>query len=166
MEFQLRKWQSGDAESFFQYAVNRKITDSMRNSFPSNLEQVQKLVDWFSDSDEKQQYCRAIEIDGKAVGCVGIFIKEDVYRKSADIAYWLGETFWGKGIMTCAVRQMCETAFEQYDIVRISAEPYEYNIGSRRVLEHAGFELEGILRKSVYKNGQIYDSCMYALVKR
>ena len=67
--------------------------------------------------------------------------------------------------MTEAIKQICEIVFEKYDIVRIFAEPYANNMESRRVLEKAGFQLEGILRKSVYKNGQLMDSCMYSLIK-
>ena len=66
--------------------------------------------------------------------------------------------------MTDAVRRLCAEAFERLGIVRIYAEPYAYNLGSRRVLEHAGFQLEGVLRKSVFKNGQLYDSCIYARI--
>ena len=161
----MRKWNSSDAENFFKYMNNRKLTTNLREGFPSTLEQVKKAVDSFSCADESKQCCRAIDINGEAVGCVAIFLKENVYCKSAEIAYWLGEPFWGKGIMSHAVQQLCETAFEQYDIVRISAEPYAYNVGSRRVLEHAGFTLEGIMKKSVYKNGEFFDSCMYALIK-
>ena len=76
----------------------------------------------------------------------------------------LGEPYWGQGIMTEAIRQICAYGFAQYDIHRIHAEPFAHNKGSRRCLQKAGFTLEGILRKSVYKNGEILDSCIYALV--
>ena len=88
----------------------------------------------------------------------------DVYSKSAEIGYWLAEEYWGKGIMSIAVEKICKLAFERYDIVRIYASAFRYNQGSQRVLEKAGFKLEGILEKSVYKNGKMYDSCMYALI--
>ena len=96
---------------------------------------------------------------------IGVFLKNDVYSKSAEIGYWLSETFWGKGIMTDAIIQMCEMAFKSYDIVRIFAEPFSTNIASCKALEKAGFELEGKLKKSIYKNGKICDSYIYALVK-
>ncbi|AKB32359.1 Ribosomal-protein-L7p-serine acetyltransferase [Methanosarcina siciliae HI350] len=99
------------------------------------------------------------------MGCIAIFSKNDVYCKSAEIAYWLGEPLWGRGIMSRAIKELCKTAFEQYDTVRIFAEPYAHNIGSRKALEKAGFVLEGTMKKSVYKNGRLFDSCMYALVK-
>jgi ribosomal-protein-alanine N-acetyltransferase len=67
--------------------------------------------------------------------------------------------------MSQAIKQLCQIAFEQYDIVRVFAEPYAHNTGSRKAIEKAGFVLEGIMKKSVYKKGRFFDSCMYALVK-
>ena len=89
----------------------------------------------------------------------------DVYCKSAEIAYWLAETYWGHDIMSRAVKEITDIAFEKYDIVRISAEPYEYNMASRKVLEKAGFILEGVLKKSIFKNALYFDSSIYALIR-
>jgi [ribosomal protein S5]-alanine N-acetyltransferase len=165
MNFKLRKWKKSDTENFFKYSNNAKIAENMRASFPSTLEDSKTTVESFSCNDETQQCCRAVIVNGEAVGCIALFIKNDVYCKSAEIAYWLGEPFWGKEIMSKAIKQLCQLAFEQYDIVRIFAEPYAHNIGSRKALEKAGFVLEGIMKKSVYKNGRFFDYCMYALVK-
>jgi len=165
MDFELRKWEKSDTENFFKYSSNTKITEYMRDAFPSTLDDCRKTVENFSCNDETQQYCRAIFVNGEAAGCIALFLKNDVYCKSAEIAYWLGEPFWGRGIMSRAIKELCQTAFEQYDIVRIFAEPYAQNISSRKALEKAGFVLEGIMKKSVYKNGRFFDSCMYALVK-
>ena len=161
----MRKWEKSDAENFFKYSSNPNILENMRASFPSTLEGSRKVVESFSCNDETQQCCRAIVINGEAVGSIALFIKNDVYCKSAEIAYWLGEPFWGRGIISEAIIQLCQIAFEQYGIVRIFAEPYAHNIGSRKALEKAGFVLEGILRKGVYKNGKFFNYCMYALVK-
>lgn len=165
MIFELRKWEKSDAESFFKYSHNTKITENMRDAFPSTLEDCRKTLEGFSCNDETQQCCRVIVVNGEAIGCVALFIKNDVYCKSAEIAYWLGEPFWGRGIMSEAIIQLCKTAFEQYGIVRIFAEPYAHNIGSRKALEKAGFVLEGVMKKGVYKNGNFFDYCVYALVK-
>ena len=108
--------------------------------------------------------CRAIEVDGEAAGSIGLFLGSDVYRRSAELGYWLGEPFWRKGIMTKAVQLMCEEAFRRYKLVRIYAEPFSTNLASRGVLEKAGFELEGIKRKSIFKNGCIQDSYLYAVI--
>ncbi|AKB81847.1 Ribosomal-protein-L7p-serine acetyltransferase [Methanosarcina barkeri 3] len=165
MDFELRKWKKTDTENFFKYSHNTKIAKNMRDSFPSTLDDCRKTVESFSFNDETQQCCRAIVVNGEAAGCIALFLKSDVYCKNAEIAYWLGEPFWGKGIMSEAIKQLCRTAFEQYDIVRIFAEPYAQNIGSRKALEKAGFIFEGIMKKGVYKNGNFFDYFMYALVK-
>lgn len=155
------------AKSIAEYANNKKIADKLHNAFPYpyRLKDAEEHINACISADESKVILRAIDIDGIAVGSIGIFLKDDVYCKSAELGYWLGEPFWGKGIMTQAVKQICKMAFEKYDIVRIFAEPYADNTASRRVLEKAGFRLEGILRKSVYKKGQIMDSCIYALIK-
>mgnify|MGYP000953376043 CR=1 FL=1 len=137
----------------------------MRASFPSTLEDSRKVVESFSCNDETQQCCRAIIVNGEVVGSIALFIKDDVYCKSAEIAYWLGEPFWGMGIMSQAIKQLCDAAFEEYDIARIFAEPYAHNTSSRRALEKAGFVLEGVMKKGIYKDGRFFDYCMYALVK-
>jgi ribosomal-protein-alanine N-acetyltransferase len=165
LDFELRKWNESDAESFFKYSSNSKIKENMRNSFPTTLEDCKTTVKSFSSNDETNQCCRAIVVNGEAAGSIALFLKDDVYCKSAEIAYWLGEPFWGRGIMSKAIKQLCQTAFKQYDIVRIFAEPYAHNTGSRKAIEKAGFVLEGIMKKSVYKNGKFYDSCIYALLK-
>lgn len=166
-DFILRPWQSGDIESVQRYADNAKIAANLRDVFPHpyTLEDARWYVDSCISGSEDRQLCRAIVVDGQAVGSIGIFLKDDVYRKSAELGYWLGEPFWGQGIMTGAVRRICEEAFLRYDLVRIFAEPFAHNTGSRRVLEKAGFQLEGVLRKSVCKNGKIGDSCIYALIR-
>ncbi len=105
-------------------------------------------------------------MNGEAAGSIGIFLQNDVYCKSAEIGYWLGEPFWSKGIMSSAISQLCKFAFENYDLVRIYAEPFSHNTGSRRALEKAGFKLEGEFEKSVFKNNVFYNSCMYALIKQ
>ncbi len=167
MEFTLRKWAGEDAPALVKYASNKQIADNLRDGFPYpyTINDAWAFLQAMMSADEAKSFCRAIDVDGEAVGSVGIFFKDNVYRKSAEIGYWLGEPFWGKGIATAAIRLMCSEAFKQSDIVRIFAEPYAYNAASRRALTKAGFELEGVLRQSVYKNGVIFDSCIYALLR-
>lgn len=167
MEFLLRKWEKQDAAKIVRYADNPKIAANLRDSFPYpyTVTDARAYVDFCVENEGKRQLCRAIEIAGEPVGSIGVFLQSDVARRSAELGYWLAEPFWGKGIMSDAARQLCGEAFERFDLLRIFAEPFAYNTGSRRVLEKAGFELEGILKKSVVKNGAVHDSCMYALVR-
>ena len=167
MEFILRQWRETDVDSVAKYADNKKIANNLRDVFPYpyTREDAKNYIFSCINGDESRQICRAIDVGGEAVGSIGIFLQGDVARKSAELGYWLAEPFWGRNIMSRAVRQLCGEAFLQYDIVRIYAEPFAYNIGSRRVLEKSEFQLEGILRNSVCKNGRIYDACMYARLK-
>ncbi len=63
--------------------------------------------------------------------------------------------------MTQAVKQICSIAFEKLDIIRITGLVYQPNIASQRVLEKNDFILEGIMKKAVFKNDNIYDLCIY-----
>lgn len=167
MEFQLRPWRCGDAGDVAACANNEKIARNLRDAFPYHysLADARAYVDACAAASEENQLCRAIVVEGRVVGSIGIFRREDVYRKSGELGYWLAEDCWGRGIMTAAVRQLCREAFLRWDIVRIFAEPYAHNGASRRVLEKAGFTLEGVMRQGVYKGGALWDYCMYALLR-
>lgn len=167
MDFILRKWQRSDAAAIAAYADNEKIAQNLRDVFPHpySLADAQAYVDSCVNGDADRQLCRAIEVDGRAAGSIGLFRGSDVYQKSAELGYWLAEEFWGRGIMTEAVRQLCRDGFARWDIVRIYAEPFAHNAGSRRVLEKSGFTLEGIMHRGVFKRGKLCDFCVYALLR-
>lgn len=167
MEFILRAWKKEDAESVAVAANNEKIARNLRNVFPYpyTLADAEWYVNDCIVHGEEHQITRAIVVDGKAVGSIGIFVKDDVYEKSGELGYWLAEECWGKGIMTEAVKKICREAYDKFDIVRIFAEPFAHNMGSRRVLEKAGFTCEGIMRDGVFKGGMVYSYCMYSLLK-
>lgn len=167
MEFELRKWRNSDADSVAKYGNNIKISNNLRDAFPCpyTIADATWYINEYANNDEIHQCTRAIVVDGEAVGSIGVFIRDDVYSKSAEIGYWLGEPFWNRGIISQAIKQICEFVFEKHHIIRIFAETYACNMGSRKALEKAGFQLEGVLKKSVYKNGKIFDSCIYALTK-
>ena len=167
MECKLRPWRMEDAETIARYANNPKVAANLRDAFPHPYTQrdAAAFIQSCLDADPARCCFRAIAVNGETVGSISLSIGEDISSKSAELGYWLAEPFWGKGIMTWAVREICREAFEKLDIVRIHAEPMAYNIGSRRVLEKAGFTLEGTLRQSVYKRGQMFDSYIYSLLK-
>ncbi len=167
MNFILTQWDLKYMDDLYVYANNKKIADNLRNVFPHpyTRDDAEIYIKDCMEKGDENNICRAIIADGKVIGSIGIFVKDDVYSKSAELGYWLAEEFWGKGIIPEAINQICNIAFEKFDIVRIYAEPFAHNKGSRRVLEKAGFELEAVLKNSVYKNGKIGDSCIYALLK-
>ena len=105
----------------------------------------------------------AIDLEGEAIGAVGVHPQEDVYCKNAELGYWLAEPYWGKGIMTFVVKQMVQYGFEHFQIQRIFARPFEGNTGSMKVLEKAGFTLEAHLKKTFFKEGKFLDEYIYAV---
>ena len=107
----------------------------------------------------------AIVVDGVSVGAIGLVLKDDVFRRSAEIGYWLGTDYWGRGIVTEAVRAVTDYAFATFDICRVYAGVFEWNPASMRVLERAGYELEGRMRKSVTKDGETVDELIYAVIR-
>lgn len=166
-EFRLRAWKTDDAKSLAQAANNPNIAKNLRNAFP-NPYTLEDAVWYINDSiahAEKKQINYAIVIDGKAAGGIAIVVKDDVYEKSAELGYWLAQEYWRRGIMSKAVREICNEAFATFDIVRIFAEPFADNAGSRGVLEKVGFTYEGTMRNGVYKNGEFHSYCMYSVLR-
>ncbi len=161
----LRPWEAKDAERLVEIADNKKIYDNLRDYFPHpyTLEDGKKYIE--SLSNDEKALIFAIEYDGVLVGNIGAFLQSDVYRKNAEIGYFLAEEFWGKGIMTKAIRAITSYVFENHDIIRVYAEPFARNIGSRKSLEKSGFRHEATLKKSIIKNGLIEDSCIYSILK-
>ena len=165
--FSLRPYCMEDIPSMVQHANSWKVARNLRDVFPHPYTEkdARDFVALCVQNEGRGQLCRAIDVGGQAVGTISLTVGRDVYRKSGELGYWLGEDFWGQGIMTEAVREICRLAFETWEIERIFAEPYADNLRSRRVLEKAGFSLEGTMRRGVCKWGEFFDYCMYALLK-
>ena len=163
----LREWKIEDAPDLAVAISNKKVLDNLRDGipYPYSEKDAVEFIAATLGADNDSQYALAICCDDKAIGSIGVFRKYNVHRLTAEMGYYIAEPYWGKGIMTEAVRQMCGFVFANTDIVRIFAEPYAYNTASCRVLEKAGFQCEGILRQNAIKNGQSVDMRMYAIIK-
>lgn len=165
MEFILRKWTEKDIESLLKHANNIKIAKFLTNQFPYpyTKEDGQKFLSFVTG--EWADKILAIDIKGEAVGSIGVFPQTDIHEKNAEMGYWLSEMYWGKGIMTEAIRQMCEYGFRQFDITRIYARPFGTNRASQKVLEKAGFTLEARFTDALFKNGEFMDELIYSIRK-
>ncbi len=115
--------------------------------------------------EKKPAQRKLIYWNDQFVGEIGIVLKEDVFRLSAEMGYFIGEPFWGKGIASQAIKQMLSYVFNNFDIIRIEAGVFDFNKPSMRVLEKNGFHLECIKRKAVIKNGKIMDDHIYVKLK-
>ena len=133
----------------------------MRDFFPTPYT-VLDAEQWLDSIRKTRPFLNfAILYQGRIAGNIGIVPKEDVYRMSVEIGYFIGEEFWGKGIATEATRLLVEYIEQEFTIVRIYAEVFETNKASMRVLQKNGFYLEGIRRKAVIKNGEIMDDYVW-----
>jgi len=163
--FTLRGWNLNDAASLQKHADNPKISAFLMDRFPYPYT-MEKAVEWVNSLQEQHPFVNfAIDVDDQVVGGLGFELKDDVYRKTASIGYWLGEDYWGRGIMTRAVSLGVDYAFSNLDVIRIQAGILSKNPTSMRVLEKAGFIKEAVMRNAVIKNNVIMDEHLYAILK-
>lgn len=161
----LEKWNEVDYQDFFYASNDKKLWDNMSDTFPKTLEECKTIIHLFATSTEKTEYIRAIKIDNKIVGCIAGFFDTDMYIKNVEISYWLSAEYRGKGIMSQVVKTFSKSLYDSFDLHRIWARPFEHNKSSQRVLQKAGFNYEGLLRESVFKDGVFLNSTVYALIK-
>ncbi|TAL60506.1 MAG: N-acetyltransferase [Bacteroidetes bacterium] len=162
----LRPWSIRDAGQLAHIADNKDIADNLRDGFPNpySLKDAKNWLKMILPENFPPRFF-AITIDKQLVGSIGIVSKSDIYRKNFEIGYFLAKEYWGRGIMTRAIKAATSYAFNEFDIVRVYAEPFADNNGSRKALEKSGFTLEATLRRNVIKNGIIKDSCIYSVLK-
>jgi RimJ/RimL family protein N-acetyltransferase len=161
----IRPWRLDDADSLARHANNRKVWLGLRDLFPHpyTIQDAQEFLQRAVSEQPEMTFC--IEIDGAAVGGIGVHPGQDVHRQTAELGYWLSQEFWGRGIMTEAVAAFTDFCFEKFQPRRIYAEPFANNLASARVLEKAGFAFEGRLKNNVLKDGKLLDSLLYARTK-
>jgi RimJ/RimL family protein N-acetyltransferase len=160
----VRTWREDDAAPIARHADNRRVWINLRDAFPHPYT-VQDAVRYIEGAlAQVPETAFAIEVEGEAAGSIAFALHEDVERVSAELGYFLGEAFWGRGIMTEAVAAVTRHAVAAHGLTRVYALPFEFNTASCRVLEKAGFRLEGRLRRSAIKDGRVIDQMMYAWV--
>ena len=167
MKCRIRKWELSDAKDLAVALSNKKVQDNLRDGlpYPYTEQDGKEFISAMLSADENETFAFAITVDNMVIGSIGIFRQGNIHRQTAELGYYIAEEYWGKGIMTEAVKQICKYVFAKSDIIRIYAEPFAYNIASCRVLEKVGFQYEGTLRSNAVKNGRVIDMKMYSLLK-
>ena len=167
MNITIRNWKITDASSLAAALSNKNILNNLRDGlpYPYTEKDAEEYIDFILNSNPNDTFAYAIDVDGRAVGSIGAFRQRNIHFRTAELGYYLSEEYWGRGIMTIAVKQICEKLFSETDILRIFAEPFENNAGSRRVLENAGFQLEGILKNNAFKNGKVSNMALYSYTR-
>jgi RimJ/RimL family protein N-acetyltransferase len=164
-QIKLRPWSFDDLDLLVKFANNKKIADNLTDAFPYPYTRDDGIdfLNRFKDDEPLRAF--AIEVDGIPCGAIGIHPQLDIHRKNAEIGYWLAEEYWGKGIMTEAVRMIVSYGFKAFDINRIFARPFAPNVASQKVLEKAGLKFEARFEKSIIKNGLLLDELFFSIVR-
>lgn len=167
MKCALRKWRPSDAKDLAAALNNKRILENLRDGlpYPYTERDAAEYITAMQSADEDCTFAYAITIDDRAVGSIGAFRKDNIHRQTAEMGYYLSEEYWGRGIMTEAIHQLCDILFQTTDILRIYAEPFAYNTASRRALEKAGFQFEGLMKNHAVKNGKVLDMTLYGLTR-
>ncbi len=160
----VRSYRPADAKSLARHANNKNVWINLRDGFPHpySIDDAKAFIEKAAGAEPETMF--AICAGDEAVGGIGFHPRADVERISAEIGYWLGEPFWGRGITTEALKAVTRYAIDSHDFKRIYAVPYAPNTASARVLEKAGYSLEGRMRKSAIKDGKVIDQLLYSYV--
>ena len=164
-EYCIRRFQAEDVDALVRHANNRNVSINLRDIFPFPYERHDAEA-WLKEVRKMDpETAFAIATAEELIGGIGLHLQSDVHRRSAEIGYWLAEAYWGRGIATHALQAMTEWGFAHLDINRIFAHVFGWNPASARVLEKAGYVLEGRLRQAVTKDGQVTDLLVYGMVR-
>ena len=154
----LRRLNSDDKKRIAELANNKNIWDNLRDfiPFPYELQDAEFFINLTLQESPEQTF-GIINDKDELCGVISLIVQNDVYRKSAELGYWIGEQYWGKGLATKAIEDISKYGFEQLCLERLYAGVYEFNIASMKALENNGYRKEGIFRKSVFKNSTFFD---------
>ncbi|MGE5113790.1 MAG: GNAT family N-acetyltransferase [Acidobacteriaceae bacterium] len=164
----LRPFRLEDADSLMHHANNRNVSVRLRDRFPypyTKDHARQFLAAVTKRHPDVPEFVMAIEVDGMAVGGIGVILGTDVERISGELGYWLGEEYWRRGIVTAAIRHFAPWVMEQFHLTRLHADTFHDNPASARVLEKAGFTKESVKRRAAIKDGEIKDMHVYVLLR-
>lgn len=163
MNYQLRPFKKDDVDSLVLHANNPKIARFMTDGFPFPYTTQHAIAFIESVSRPVPVQVFAITVDDQAVGGIGIHPQTDIMRKNAELGYWLGEKYWGNGIVSRAVKEMVAYGFKNFDISRIYARPFHTNLASQKILIKNNFVLEAHIRNNIYKNNEFLDEMIFAI---
>jgi RimJ/RimL family protein N-acetyltransferase len=161
----VRSFHDSDAEELARHAENRQVWLQLRDRFPRpySVDDAREFIAAARSVVPATAF--AVTVGDAPVGAIGVMFRDDVERHSAEVGYWIGEPLWGRGIASCALVGFTRFAFFAYELERLFAVPFASNVASCRVLEKAGYELEGRMRRSAVKDGAVQDQLLYAALR-
>lgn len=161
----IRPFEVGDVDDLAALADEREVWRGVRDRFPHPYTRADAMG-WIAANQPIEPALNlAVTIDGEFAGGVGLKPKDDVYRLTAELGYWVARPYWGSGVGTEAVRLMTEYAFRTFRYERLEAGVFDWNTASVRVLEKNGYRFEGRLRRAAIKDDEVCDVLMYARLR-
>lgn len=161
----IRNYKLGDIDSLVKYANNYNVSKFLRDSFPNpyTKKDAERWIDFIYKNPSSLVF--AIANEEELIVSIGAVPFEDVHRYSAEVGFWLGEPFWNRGIISEALKIFCKYLFTNYKFNRLTANVFEGNLASMKVLLKAGFKLEGVLKQNVFKENKFLDNYVFGLLK-
>jgi len=164
-DFVLKRLELSDALIFALHANNHNIWINLTDRFPHPYTE-ENARDFIKMTHAPQPtQIRGIYLGNEPIGAIGLHPLEDVFRKNMELGYWIAEPYWGKGIMSQAIKRTVAYGFEHFDIIRIFARPFKRNEASIKVLEKNGFTHEATFQQTIIKDGKLEDELVYAIRK-
>ncbi len=161
----VREFHPDDAPSLARHANNRNVWLNLRDLFPHPYTEAHAAGYIAHVRKRPEMLSFAIDVGGAAVGSISLRRGEDIERYTAELGYWRGEEFWGRGMVSQAIRDVTERGFALHDLIRIFAVPFTRNVPSCRVLEKNGYSREALMRQSAFKDGVVEDQYLYAVLR-
>ena len=163
MNLSLRPIEKGDIETIAALANDRDIARmALLLPYPYTVSDARTWLDYISKTEKEHVF--AILSGKKLIGVIGLVNEPE--HKRAELGYWLGKEYWGKGFMTGAVQMMLGYAFGVLKVNKVYASVFADNEASQKVLKNNGFVPEGVLKEHVIRMGTVHDLMYFGLLKQ
>ncbi|OMO80772.1 hypothetical protein CCACVL1_12765 [Corchorus capsularis] len=163
METTLRPYKLSDVDDFMEWSSDDEVINRTRLRRFTTREDA---LSYLKEVVIPRPWCRAICLDGKPIGFIAFKPWDSANNRCrGTISYALGSKYWGKGIVTKAVKMAVPIVFKEFpDIERVEGLVDVDNKASQRVLEKAGFQKEATLRKYLILHGKTIDVFVFSLL--
>ncbi len=166
-DFTLEKWRQNYIDDFLSSTDDPHLSDNLCETLPYPMDTAfaMEYIRERMFNSEERQICRAIMVDGHAVGGVDVIFSSGLFSRSAELSIWLAKPYRGQGLGGRVIKKICEDTFDNYDILRIESHPYSNHIAAAQALRTAGFKHEGTVRSAIFKNNTTYDYEIFSILK-
>lgn len=164
MDYELKRWKERYLPAL-KKLIGGKAASELPEGLPRAAGEAEGYIRARLLADDERELCRAVCVDGEPVGIISITACRGIYKRTAELGFFIAPEHRRKGIMGAALAEAGTQAFERLSITRIDAMVAAGNTAARCALNAAGWSLEGVLRRRIYADGEYDDACVYALLR-